>query len=161
MTRVWIRWSAVALLLCGASSAMAAEPYVRATVEGVLAPGVYGRIHIGNNPPPPVVNTAPVVIVNPPAAVRRPPVYVYAPPGHIQHWRRHCARYHACNQPVYFVHVDDRGRYVRGEGRHGHDRRPDERHSDDRGGADRGGHGRDDNRGPGHSGDRGQGHRDR
>lgn len=158
MAQVWIRWSAAALLLCGATSAMAAEPYVSATVEGVLAPGVYGRINIGNNPPPPVVNTAPVVIVNQSVAARRPPVYVYAPPGHIKHWRRHCARYHACNQPVYFVNVDDRGHYVRGEDRHDHDRR-----GDDRGGPDRGGHGggRDDNRGPGHSGDRGQGHRDR
>jgi fatty-acyl-CoA synthase len=32
-----------------------------------------------------------------------PPVYLHVPPGHAKHWPKHCAKYGACAQPVYFV----------------------------------------------------------
>lgn len=67
---------------------------------GVYQPGVYGRIEIGNYPPPLVVNPQPVVIVPSPVVE---PLYLYVPPGHQKHWNKHCARYNACGRPVYFV----------------------------------------------------------
>jgi len=66
-------------------------------------PGVYGRVDIGNLPPPAVVLPQPVVIAPTPVAVYQRPVYLYVPPGHQKNWAKHCARYAACGQPVYFV----------------------------------------------------------
>ena len=44
------------------------------------------------------------VIAQPqPMVVRPRPVYLYVPPGHQKHWAKHCSRYGACGQPVYFV----------------------------------------------------------
>jgi hypothetical protein len=95
----------VALLT--ALSALAALPAAAQTSVGVSIginqPGVYGRIDIGNFPPPPVVYTQPVVIVPTPVAVYQRPVYLYVPPGHQKNWAKHCGRYAACGQPVYFV----------------------------------------------------------
>ncbi len=70
---------------------------------GINQPGVYGRIEIGNHPPPVLVNPQPVIIVQQPVAVVRQPIYLYVPPGHQKHWGKHCYRYHACGQPVHFV----------------------------------------------------------
>ena len=66
-------------------------------------PGFYGRIDIGNVPPPVLVYPQPVIIQPAPVAVVRQPIYLHVPPGHAKDWRRYCARYAACNQPVYFV----------------------------------------------------------
>lgn len=66
-------------------------------------PGFYGRIDIGNVPPPVVVYPQPVIIQQVPVAVVRQPIYLHVPPGHQRDWARHCYRYAACNQPVYFV----------------------------------------------------------
>ena len=33
------------------------------------------------------------------------PLYLHVPPGHAKKWSQHCARYNACNRPVYFVKV--------------------------------------------------------
>ena len=91
--------------------AQAAEPYVNVTVGGVLSPGVYGRIDIGNAPPPPVYYPQPIIITRP-VVVNQPvvvqpvqPVYLYVPPGHQKKWGKHCAKYNACGQPVYFVNM--------------------------------------------------------
>jgi hypothetical protein len=70
---------------------------------GIAQPGVYGRIDIGNYPPPPVVYPQPVVIYSTPVAVHQRPIYLYVPPGHQKNWSKHCSRYNACGQPVYFV----------------------------------------------------------
>jgi hypothetical protein len=86
-----------------------AQAYVNATVGGVFAPGVYGQIVIGNNPPPPVINARPVVVGRPTLGLQ--PIYLYAPPGHQRHWHRFCGRYNACGHPVYFVQVDPRNRW--------------------------------------------------
>lgn len=96
-------------------------------IEGEVRPGVYGRVRIGESPPP-VVYAQPVTIVRPrvvetrvvetrviertqPRAVEpvRPraeplqPVYLHVPPGHAKDWKKHCRKYDACAQPVYFV----------------------------------------------------------
>ena len=73
---------------------------------GINQPGVYGRVDIGNFPQPRIVYPQPVVIVQSPVAVQQPPVYLYVPPGHQKNWAKHCGRYNACGQPVYFVRED-------------------------------------------------------
>jgi hypothetical protein len=68
-------------------------------------PGFYGRIDIGKvaAPPPALVYQQPVVITQTPVAVRQQPVYMHVPPGHAKNWGKHCGKYNACGQPVYFV----------------------------------------------------------
>ena len=66
-------------------------------------PGFYGRIDIGNFPPPVLVYAEPVIIQPVPVGVVRQPIYVHVPPGHAKNWRKHCGKYNACGQPVYFV----------------------------------------------------------
>lgn len=118
------------LALLASGAALAAEPYVSATIGGVISPGVYGRIDIGNAPPPPVVYAQPVIIQRPAVVVQQQPVYLYVPPGHQKKWGKHCSKYSACGQPVYFVNVDSRGKY-----RHRADDRRGGKHDghDDRG----------------------------
>jgi len=94
---------AVAALVLATAGGAQAQTYVNATVGGELAPGVYGRINIGNAPPPPLLYAEPVVIHRPAMVVPRSPIYLYVPPGHAKNWGKHCARYNACSQPVYFV----------------------------------------------------------
>ena len=93
----------VSLCLLG----LAALGPARAADAGVSVrigqPGFYGRIDIGNVPPPVVVYPQPVIIQQVPVAVVRQPIYLHVPPGHQQNWAKHCYRYAACNQPVYFV----------------------------------------------------------
>jgi hypothetical protein len=69
-------------------------------------PGFYGQIDIGNIPRPPVVFAQPVVIAQSPEYVSAQPIYLHVPPGHEKHWGKHCAEYHACGRPVYFVRDD-------------------------------------------------------
>jgi hypothetical protein len=133
---------ALAALLGGA--AHAAAPYANATVEGALAPGVYGRIEIGNAPPPPLIYTQPMIIQRAPVYVQQQPLYLHVPPGHAKKWSKHCARYNACDRPVYFVrvqgdddyeqrrareawrnnHENDQGRYYGDD----HDKKHDNKH---------------------------------
>jgi hypothetical protein len=94
---------------------------------GINQPGVYGRVDIGNLPPPPVILPRPVLIAPPAIAVQAPPpMYLYVPPGHQKHWAKHCAEYGACGHPVYFVQEKwVRERYEREHGRDegkGHDK---------------------------------------
>jgi hypothetical protein len=100
-------------------AAHAAIPFASATVEGALAPGVYGRIDIGNAPPPPLVYVQPVIIQRAPVYVQQKPLYLHVPPGQAKNWSKHCARYNACAQPVYFVRVNGDDGYER---RHGKDK---------------------------------------
>lgn len=101
----WIAVVGATLLAVAANVAIAATPYVSATVEGALVPGVYGRIEIGNAPPPPVLYQQPIVIVQQPVQAQQPPLYLHVPPGHAKKWSKHCGRYNACGRPVYFVKV--------------------------------------------------------
>ncbi|HEY1129369.1 MAG TPA: hypothetical protein VGF12_08205 [Roseateles sp.] len=78
-------------------------------------PGFYGRIDVGNVAPPPVVVAQPVWVHRRPVHVE--PVYMRIPPGHQKHWSKHCARYNACDVPVYFVREDwYEQRYARPQG---------------------------------------------
>lgn len=90
------------LVLVGLAAPTFAQTSVGVSV-GINQPGVYGRIDIGNMPPPPVILPQPVIITPAPVAVHRAPVYLYVPPGHQKHWAKHCAAYDACGHPVYFV----------------------------------------------------------
>lgn len=98
--------SLLALSAFTMSASVAATPYVNATVEGALAPGVYGQINIGNAPPPPLIYAQPIIVQRPAVLVQQPPLYLHVPPGHAKKWSKHCARYNACGVPVYFVRVD-------------------------------------------------------
>lgn len=126
-------WCALAALAAAfafsTSPAQAADAYVNATVGGVFAPGVYGQIQIGNNPPPPVLYRQPVVITRGPAYVAEP-LYLYVPPGHAKDWRKHCGRYNACGRPVYFVRADQNNRWWDGDrrGHNDHKHRKHDRH---------------------------------
>ena len=107
-------------------------------------PGFYGQIDLGDAPAPEYVNAQP--IVEGPIVVGAAPLYLHVPPGHIKHWRKHCAQYNACGRPVYFVsdswynqryvpfyHQNHGPRAVHEERRddRGHDRHDD--HHDDHG----------------------------
>jgi hypothetical protein len=80
-----------------------AQTDVNVSIGGIIKPGVYGRVEIGTRPPPPVYYPQPVVIVPAPVAVVQQPIYMHVPPGHAKKWSKHCYKYNACNQPVYFV----------------------------------------------------------
>ena len=93
----------LALGLIAASLPAFAQTNVGVSVA-VSQPGVYGRIDIGNVPAPPVVvYPQPVVIAPTQVAVVQQPIYLHVPPGHARDWGKHCYRYNACGQPVYFV----------------------------------------------------------
>ncbi|PXW88429.1 hypothetical protein C8R34_107112 [Nitrosomonas sp. Nm84] len=67
-------------------------------------PGFYGQINLGNNyPRPQLIYPNPVLAIPPAVAIQQQPIYLYVPPGHAKKWSKHCHRYHACNQPVYFI----------------------------------------------------------
>lgn len=105
-------------------------------------PGFYGRIDIGDFPPPQLVYRQPVMIVRGDRA--REPIYLHVPPGHAKHWSRHCHEYNACGERVYFVQDEwYQQKYVpryqerqreRREGRHGDHY---DRHNDHHDGRDR------------------------
>lgn len=90
-----------------AASLFALSSTVMATDFGVSVqvgePGFYGRIDIGNMPQPRVIYPQPVIIQHPAVYVQQAPVYMHVPPGHAKKWSKHCAKYNACGQPVYFV----------------------------------------------------------
>jgi hypothetical protein len=124
-----------ALLGCLATlttPAVLSQPSVGVSVS-IQQPGVYGRIEIGNLPPPPVVFARPIRVIAAPVPAPAPPVYLYVPPGHQKHWARHCAKYSACGQPVYFVqeqwvaeryeaeHGKHRGKGKKAKGKHADD----------------------------------------
>ena len=93
-------------LLLIASLAISTAPALAADIGvsiGINQPGMYGRIDIGNFPQPQVVYAQPVIIQPAPVAIVRQPIYLRVPPGHQRDWARHCEKYGACGQPVYFV----------------------------------------------------------
>ncbi|HZO23350.1 MAG TPA: hypothetical protein VFB37_12680 [Steroidobacteraceae bacterium] len=154
-------------LVCTTVLSLLAAPAFAADVGvsiSVGQPGFFGQINIGAIPPPPVVYAQPVVAVRSPEYVAVEPIYLHVPPGHERHWSRHCAEYHACGRPVYFVrdewynkeyvpryareHRDHEDVHGRGHGHdddhgHGHERRDDDHgrghgdHDDDHGHGDR------------------------
>ena len=114
-----------------------AQTPVTGTIS-INKPGVYGHIDIGRYPQPELILPQPVLITPPPVAVVQAPVYLYVPPGHAKDWAKHCAHYHACGQPVYFV--QERWVRERYEEEHGHGHGHGKKDHDD----DDHGHGHDD-----------------
>lgn len=85
-------------------AAIASQPALAAgsiSIE-IAQPGVYGRVVVGDARPA-VVYREPIVVAPARYAPVRRPIYLYVPPGHQKNWRKHCHRYEACGQPVYFV----------------------------------------------------------
>jgi hypothetical protein len=92
------------LLLAAATlPAFAADVGVSVSVG---QPGFYGRIDIGNAPPPVLIYPRPVIIQQVYVPQPPPPLYLHVPPGHAQKWSKHCHKYDACSRPVYFVKDD-------------------------------------------------------
>jgi len=93
-------------LLFAAALAAATSP-AYATDVGVSVsigqPGFYGTLDIGNFPRPRVIYAEPVIVEAVPIGVVRRPMYLHVPPGHAKNWGKHCRKYGACGQPVYFV----------------------------------------------------------
>ena len=90
----------VAAAMACVSTALAADVGVSVSVG---QPGFYGRIDIGSMPPPRLVYREPMIIEPVAVGVVRQPIYLHVPPGHAKHWRKHCHRYNACGERVYFV----------------------------------------------------------
>ncbi len=93
----------VASLLLATPIAMAADVGISISIG---QPGFYGRIDIGDFPPPLVVYERPIIVERGPRYIEREPIYLRVPPGHAKHWSKHCYRYHACDRRVYFVRDD-------------------------------------------------------
>ncbi len=152
------------ILIMVASLCVLSLPALAADVGvsiNVGQPGFYGRIDIGDFPPPQVVYAQPVIVERPVRYVEQRPIYLRVPPGHARHWSQHCRAYNACGQRVYFVqdnwYTNDYAPRYRREHAHRdhgrdrqereerhedrHDDRRDDRHDDDHG------HGRDNGRG--------------
>ena len=91
------------LLLASVAVAPAWAADVGVSVN-VGQPGFYGRIDIGNVPPPQVIYAQPIIIQR--VAQPPQPVYLRVPPGHAKKWSKHCHKYDACGYPVYFVKDD-------------------------------------------------------
>jgi len=110
-------------------------------------PGFYGRLDIGDYPPPQVIYRQPRVIQRVP--MDRPPIYLRVPPGHAKHWSKNCHKYNACGERVYFVQDNWYNREYapryREQHRERRDMRRDERRDDRR--DDRRDERRDDRRG--------------
>ncbi|MEP6998312.1 MAG: hypothetical protein ABI900_11715 [Betaproteobacteria bacterium] len=94
------RFLIVAALTAASAPALAANVGVSVNLG---QPGFYGRIDLGDFPQPQLVYPEPVIIQPVPVGVVRRPIYLHVPPGHAKDWRKHCRKYNACGQPVYFV----------------------------------------------------------
>lgn len=134
---------AVALTIFAAAGLLPAAGLAQTGVSiSVGQPGFYGRIDLGDYPPPQLIYDQPVIYRQ--SSTRYSPVYLRVPPGHAKNWGKHCARYNACSRPVYFVQDSwYENTYVPAyQSRHGHD--------DD--------HGHDDGPGNGHGKGKNKGH---
>jgi len=134
-------------LLCAAACVGSAQAADVGVSIAISQPGVYGRIDIGQFPQPAVMVSQPVLVARPAVVVAQPqPVYLWVPPGHRQHWSKHCGRYNACGVPVYFVQDQWYRQHVMAPQRHGEQGR-DRDHD----------HDRDHDRGRGHDKGKGEG----
>jgi hypothetical protein len=109
-SKKYLRTALVALTLTlTVAGAAQAQAYVNVTVGGAFAPGVFGQISLGNNPPPPVLNVQPVIVGQP--IFGAPVMYLHVAPEEYRDWGRYCGRYQACGRPVHFVRVDNDNRW--------------------------------------------------
>lgn len=119
--------AAVALTTLG-TPALAADVGVSVSIG---QPGFYGRIDIGGYPQPQVIYAQPMIIQRGP--YDRPPIYLHVPPGHAKNWGKHCRKYNACGERVYFVKEDWYSREYAPRYQEQHRDRRDERGDDRRG----------------------------
>jgi hypothetical protein len=96
MKRLLVAAAVVATGFC--SPLMAADVGVSVSIG---QPGFYGRLDIGGYPQPQVIYSQPRVIQQ--GYERREPIYMRVPPGQAKNWKKHCQKYNACNEKVYFV----------------------------------------------------------
>ena len=139
------------LIAAAIAAATVTTPALAADVGVSLSigqPGFYGRIDIGDYPQPQVIYRQPVIVERVP--MERPPVYLRVPPGHAKDWRKHCSKYNACGERVFFVQDEwyEREYVPRYQEKHrgrGGDDRHDGGRNDDRGNQKKNGkgHGRD------------------
>jgi hypothetical protein len=90
----------VASLFALATPAMAVDVGVSINIG---QPNFYGRIDIDNFPQPRVIYQQPIIVERPRHDIGQRPIYLRVPPGHQKNWSKHCRRYDACGQRVYFV----------------------------------------------------------
>ncbi|MDP2109131.1 MAG: hypothetical protein Q8J67_08810 [Rhodocyclaceae bacterium] len=119
--------AAVALTTLGTPT-LAADVGVSVSIG---QPGFYGRIDIGGYPQPQVIYRQPVIIERGP--FDRPPIYLHVPPGHAKDWGKHCRKYNACGERVYFVKEDWYSREYAPRYQEQHRDRRDDRGDDRRG----------------------------
>ena len=105
-TRSLLAVAAIAASMAGAAQAQA---YINIDAGGAFVPGVYGQISIGNNVPPPLMDAQPVVVGR--ANYGATPIYLHVSIDEYRDWGRYCNRYRACNEPVYFIRVDQNNRW--------------------------------------------------
>ncbi len=106
-TRSLIAVVAISASMAGAAQAQA---YVNEDVGAAFVPGVYGEISFGKNVrPPPVMDAKPVVVGKP--RYGAVPIYLHVSIEEYRDWARYCRSYRACNQPVYFILVDQNNRW--------------------------------------------------
>ena len=72
-----------------------------------MKPGIYGRIDVRGTTPPPVIYSQPVLVGQATIPATAKPVYLYVPPGQVRKWKQNCAKWSACDAPVFFVRVDN------------------------------------------------------
>jgi hypothetical protein len=105
-----MRAAGLVLLACAAAAGSAAASqfkYRNVTAGGELRAGVYGRIDPGHGEPPPLIYKQPMVVASVLIPPGTKPIYLYVPPGQVRKWPSACAKWKACDVPVYFVKVDD------------------------------------------------------
>ncbi len=145
--------AAIAVAASVTLPAFAADVGVSVTIG---QPGFYGRLDIGDYPPPQVIYRQPRFVERVP--MDRPPIYLRVPPGHAKHWSKNCHKYNACGERVYFVqdswyNREYVPRYQELHRDRGDDRR-DERGDDRRGNQKNDRHDKDKGKDKGHSRDR-------
>lgn len=91
-------------------------------LEKEIAPGVYGRVELGNDSRPELYYPQPTIIVKDSKYARYRPAYLHVPPGHAKHWDKHCHKYNACGRPVYFIRSAEYDTYDEHE-HHQHDKK--------------------------------------
>lgn len=101
-------WLAAVAVLTGLpDTSRAQDSYRNLTAGGPLRHGVYGRIEVRGDTPPPLIYSRPVLAAEATTPARAQPVYLYVPPGQVRRWKQHCAKWSACQEAVLFVRMDE------------------------------------------------------
>lgn len=93
----------IAVSACAAGFSDACAHHPELILPEDVAPGVYGRVNVGDGPRPPLLRPQPVTVVRTLRRKALDPVYLHVPPAHAAKWNRYCYQYRACHLPVYFV----------------------------------------------------------